>query len=174
VLYSFAVRAVRASQEPASRGVLNKLKSIAERNESPCYICGVALDYTTTKERNSYTCEHVWPQNYGGDSIPENFLPACGDCNWKFKKDFATWTMLSVQALIRGLDPSEAGLGSVESHYRIALHYRAAQSYAVRHRMTLREAFLAAGPWHDVRVLDRGDTADFFNLANHDPALEID
>lgn len=173
-LYSHGVRAIRAAQETISQGLSNKLKTTAERQERPCYICGITLDFTTNNKRDSYTCEHVWPQNYGGNSIPENLLPACGDCNWKFKKDFATWAMVNVQSLIRGIDPSEDGISSIESHYRIALHYRAAQRLAIVKGTTLRDAFLTIKPWQDIRILQRQDTADFFNLANHNHEVVIE
>jgi hypothetical protein len=33
--------------------------------------------------------------------------------------------------------------------------------------MSLKKAFLKIGPWHDVRICDVDDVADFFNLENH-------
>ena len=47
-----------------------------------CYMCGASLDRKKGRA-NTYTIEHIWPISYGGDTIEENLLPACADCNSK-------------------------------------------------------------------------------------------
>lgn len=47
-----------------------------------CYMCGVSLSRKKGLS-NTYTIEHIWPISYGGDTIEENLLPACADCNSK-------------------------------------------------------------------------------------------
>ena len=47
-----------------------------------CYMCGVSLS-RRKGQTNTYTIEHIWPISYGGQTIEENLLPACADCNSK-------------------------------------------------------------------------------------------
>lgn len=47
-----------------------------------CYMCGVTLNRKKGKA-DTYTIEHIWPISFGGDTVEENLLPACADCNSK-------------------------------------------------------------------------------------------
>ena len=50
-------------------------------------MCGSSLDFVNDND-NAFTCEHIWPRSYGGDSIEENLLPSCKSCNSNKKKNF--------------------------------------------------------------------------------------
>lgn len=173
-VYRLAEQAVIAARRGPTTGQLNRFERWAERNHPLCYMCRAELDFTRQDPRATYTCEHVWPRMYGGDSTEENFLPACADCNSRIKSDLAGWAQVNVQALILGVSPSAGSLRAVNNVYNFALHYRVAQRYAAANRRTLKQAFLEIGPWTDIRVLTQHDTADFFNLGNHDPQVQIE
>ena len=173
-LYRLAEAATRASRQQVSHGQLKSFAAWARRNHAHCFMCNVDLDFRTRDDRASFTCEHIWPRMYGGDSILENFLPSCYDCNCRVKRDFATWAGVGVQSLILGIRPSARSLEAVDNVYNYALHCRAAQRCASQYKLSLKEAFLRVGPWTpQIRVLRFDDTADFFNLANHDSELAL-
>jgi hypothetical protein len=173
-VYRLAEAAVLAASDKSKPGQLSRFERWAKKSHTHCYMCNASLDFSRTHKFFSYTCEHVWPRMYGGDSIEDNFLPSCADCNSRIKRDLASWSQVNVQALILGVNPSAKSLQSIDNTYNFAMHYRIAQRYAAIHNQTLKEAFMAVGPWTDVRVLSLNDSADFFNLANHDPELSID
>jgi hypothetical protein len=167
-LFRHSLRAVSAAIASTPPSVAKHMRAWAILRHPHCYICGTVLDFDVPELINTYTLEHIWPRAYGGDSVEENFLPACDSCNSKKKRHFATWVMPAVQSLQLGLSPTEQRLGEIEGSYKFSLHYRAAQRVAMEKRITMKSAFLEIGPWTDVRLLDTDDVADFFNLENHD------
>ncbi len=184
LIYRQADRALAAVSNDITANEGSKLKRDAQLHHRHCYMCGVNLNFgerehasidedpinrVTRERRNAhrYTCEHIWPQSYGGDSVEENFLPSCDSCNTSKKMGFATWAMAGVQALTFGFAPSANELERVEGPYRFAMHYYAARQLAEKRKTTLRKAFLILKPWTDVRVGDLEDTGDFFNLETH-------
>lgn len=166
-LFRFSQRAVSAALEPLRHSVQKQMEAWTLRVHPHCYMCGVALIFNVRDDWNSYTCEHVWPRAYGGNSIIENLLPACRSCNERKKANFATWVMPSVQSLVMGLAPTDARLQEIHGSHKFAIHYRAAQQLAMRERKTLKSAFLQLGPWQDVRIRDIDDVVDIFNIENH-------
>lgn len=167
-LFRHSERAVSASLAKTMPSVEKRMRSWATLRHPKCYICGTGLDFDGQgPEESAYTLEHIWPRTYGGESIEENLLPACYSCNNRKKKDFATWTMPSIQSLLLGISPKEQRLQEIDGSYKFSLHYRAAQRIAMEDRSSLKQAFLKIGPWTDVRLLDVDDVADFFNLENH-------
>ncbi len=172
-VYRLAEQAVVVARRPASDGLLNRFERWAQRQHPHCYMCQAALDFTRTHQRFTYTCEHVWPRMYGGDSIEDNFLPCCADCNSRIKRDFASWSQVNVQALVLGVGPKANNLREIDNIYKFAMHYRAAQTYAALHNKTLKTAFMEIGPWTDVRIVTQHDAGDFFNLENHDEQVPL-
>jgi len=172
-LYRISKRAVKATLDKISDGDGNRLKKWAINSHNYCYMCGVKLYFgingnkTSDEKRCSFTREHIWPREYGGDSVLENLLPCCAHCNSSRKTNFATWAMPSVQSLIKGLVPSEENLLTIDGSHRYAMHYRFAKKFVFKKNMSLKEAFLKIGPWQDIRVVNEDDVADFFNLENH-------
>ncbi len=167
-LFRYGERAVLASLEKTAPSLESRMRSWALLRHPRCYICGTGLDFEGNGPLEfSYTLEHIWPRNYGGNSVADNFLPACHSCNNKKKKNFATWVMPSVQSLLLGISPKDQRLQEIDGTYKFSLHYRAAQRVATEGRISLKDAFLKIGPWTDVRIRDVDDVADFFNLENH-------
>ncbi len=172
-VYRLAEQAVIAARRSASNGLLNRFEKWAQRHHSHCYMCRTDLDFTRQHQRSAYTCEHVWPRMYGGDSVEDNFLPCCMDCNSRIKRDFASWSQVNVQALILGIGPKPDNLKEIDNIFKFAMHTRAAQMYAALHRKTLKAAFIDIGPWTDVRIVTQHDAGDFFNLENHDQEVNV-
>jgi hypothetical protein len=173
-LYRNAVRAVVSAGHDATAKERNALKRWAEREHRYCYMCGVALDFDEEGKHSTFTLDHIWPQRFGGDSIEENWLPACSVCNNSKKRDFATWAMPDVQSLVLGFDPTENDYTSVNGSHRFALQQLAAKKLAIRRHISLKLALMRVGPWEKTpRLVDEDDIGDFFNLAIHRPSLEI-
>lgn len=173
--YRFVHRAVKASQESISDSLRRRFKRWAQNKHTHCYLCGVALDFDDTNSYCGFTCEHIWPRSYGGNSIEENLLPACQSCNSSKKGHFATWVMPAIQSLIMGFNPTSQRLQEIEGCYKFALHYKIAQQLAIQKRLSLKHAFLQIGAWTEVRVSHLDDVADFFNLENYEyhPYLQL-
>lgn len=158
--------AVDRSDRPISPGAASELRAYAREHHRHCYICGTPLDFGDSKSRAYCTAEHLWPSSYGGDSVEENLLPACADCNTK-RGNLATWVASDVHALFLGLDPDITRLRQINFIRRYALYHRAAINLAIARGLTLKNAFLRLGPWNDPRVSDVEATADMFNLKTH-------
>ena len=52
-----------------------------------CYLCGTPL---TTHGLSKRTVEHVWPLSLGGETVEQNLVLACNDCNSK-RGHMMTW-----------------------------------------------------------------------------------
>ncbi|MCP4696845.1 MAG: HNH endonuclease [Gammaproteobacteria bacterium] len=166
--YRFVHRSVQASQENISDTSRRKFKKWAKTKHARCYLCGVGLDFDNANSPISFTCDHIWPRSYGGNSIEDNLLPACESCNSKKKGNFATWVMPAIQSLIMGFKPTSQRLKEIEGCYKFALHYKIAQQLAAQEHLSLKRAFLKTGTWTDIRVSNPDDVADFFNLENYE------
>jgi hypothetical protein len=168
-VYRFSYRAVEAATLPIPGSVQKKIRSWAMVSHQLCYMCGQSLDFNQNDPIRGYTLDHIWPRSYGGDSIEENFLPACQSCNTGKKSNFATWAMPAVQSLLYGIAPEEQRLEEIQGSFKFSMHYRAAQQLAIQKRWALKDAFLEIGPWTSTRLIDADDVSDFFNLENHKP-----
>ena len=166
-LFRFSQRAVNAALEPFRKSVQDQMLAWAMRVHPNCYMCGVALNFEKREELSSYTCEHVWPRSYGGNSTIDNLLPACRMCNEKKKANFATWVMPSVQALNLGLAPSDDRLQEIHGSYNLLFIIELPRNSLSENGLTLKNAFLKLGPWEDVRIRDVDDVVDIFNIENH-------
>lgn len=168
-LLTEALRQSRRSRTPDV--VKQDLLEFAKNSHRHCYLCGGRLDFNTTGQPDSYTREHVWPKAWGGDSEIDNLLPACKKCNDE-KKNRQTWVMSDIQALLLQFSPFPS-LQSLKGSHSFSLHCYAARKLAARKRTTLKQAYLRLGPWTDVRLKDENEVADFFNLENHAPHLDL-
>jgi 5-methylcytosine-specific restriction endonuclease McrA len=169
-----ATEAIRAARRDISPSTDKAVREFSQRRHKHCYLCGKnlifargdALEMLNDKEREGvFEAEHVWPQSYGGDSDFENLLPACSSCNRK-KANFANWSMVDVQSLILGLNPSPENLGGISGPHRFSLLSKAACEAADEEGLTLREAFLKVRHGVTPYVYNAFDVADFFNLRN--------
>lgn len=110
----------------------------ALRTEPPeCYVCGIAL--TKTKDaRDMLTVEHIWPLSLGGETIEENILPACKDCNDK-RSNTITWAWGPVQSTYHTKSQGKSPPGELRLSLAIARLMLVASAEKKR-VLTLKEA----------------------------------
>jgi len=65
---------------------------------------------------------------------------------------------------------AQSGITGLTREVKIALHIRAAATYASNNGSSLREALIAIGPRESVVRIDVDQGYDFFNLRVHDVA----
>jgi hypothetical protein len=171
-LLRLLVDAVAQCDRPISPGVAREMRAFARAEHSFCYICGVRLDFSDATSRSCFTLDHLWPACYGGNSVPENILPACSDCNTK-KANFAAWVSTDVHSLFLGMNPDQNHLDQLQFRHRYSLFNRAAFSLAIARERTIKEAFLELGPWVNARVEDTTLATDMFNIVSHQPLVEF-
>lgn len=171
-LMRMATSAVDESNRSISNGLRQRFRRWAMTNHPHCYLCNRLLDFSDEASNRAYTADHIWPQSFGGDSIEDNLLPACKECNGTHKRNFATWAMTSVQAVIYEIDPAAESLNRMPGTSRFAIHHRKVQQFAVDVRVSLKDAYQRVGPSEDIRTLNRNEVAHFFNLANHDNTID--
>lgn len=165
-LLRFLVRATENSDADISRQTSRTLMLFAQKSHSWCYICGVPLEYVDRTSRAYFTIDHLWPTSYGGESVEENLLPACSDCNTK-KANAALWVASDIHVAFFGPNMPIEKLSCLKSERRIALYQRAAVNLALKRRVSLKEAFLMLGPWDQVSTYDSDSVADMFNMRIH-------
>lgn len=79
-----------------AKGVSPAIGRSVLREGRQCYLCGVDL-VARRNQHNSATLDHIWPLVLAGESLEENLLAACADCNCK-KDHAATWVWGPVQS----------------------------------------------------------------------------
>ncbi|MCL4068937.1 HNH endonuclease [Pseudomonas sp. GX19020] len=136
-----------------------------------CYSCGRLFGayFDDAPQGLKATVDHVWPRALGGDTVEANLLPACPSCNSK-KGHLATWHMAWIQPVV--LSDTD-GLRTLPREVKMALHMRAATSYAQANGTTLRDAFLTIGPREPPAKVDVDQGYDFFNMRVHDEARTL-
>jgi hypothetical protein len=173
---AYLTDALIVTNDTIKESVDKPIRGKAKRLNEPCYMCGKKMDFRKSNpdKYDRCTLDHIWPRCYGGDSEPENLLPACDSCNSHKKKNLAAWAMSSIQALHLGFDPSDRQLENLEGEYKFAIHNYAARKLAAKENLSLKQAFIKLGPWTDLRLKREDDVGDFFNLLNHNQRLAIE
>jgi hypothetical protein len=166
-LFRLANDAIDASLEDIADGTRSALTTWAKANHPNCYLCGRTMIFGQQECDLKYTLDHVWPRDFGGDSIAENLLPACKECNGKHKTNYASWAMTNIQSILLGFEPSENKIKRVTGSSRFAIHHRHVQATAVELQLTLKDAYMLVGSSEEIRVIDALEFGHFFNLANH-------
>lgn len=144
---------------------------VIQNGPKACYSCGrlfgAIYEDGPAPDGLKATADHIWPRALGGDTIEENLLPACPSCN-SAKGHIAAWQMAWVQPVVFADVDEINGLKSLQREVKMALHVRAAMTYAQENGSTLRDAFLAIGPREPPKRIDAEQGYDFFNLRVHD------
>ncbi len=157
--------AIQSSGRSISSGTIAKLKRFAIESHSHCYICGRLLDFQVHDIETSFSAEHLWPSSYGGDSVEENLLPACKRCN-SAKGNSVSWVSTDVHSLFV-VNADEEHLSKIEFRHRYAVFNRFAFNIAMEKAISLKQAFMAIGPWAEARLFDTAKAADMFNIKTH-------
>lgn len=173
-LLNRCVEGVRACYENVTKPLDQQVRQQAGRKPR-CFLCGEELIIARNEQiaalsdenqKRVYEVEHVWPRSYGGNSILENLLPACHECNNR-KGNYASWGMVDVQALILEPNPPPEQLQRISGQRRFALLSRSALELADQENLTLKEAFRQLGSGIAPYVIRSSDATDFFNVASH-------
>jgi 5-methylcytosine-specific restriction endonuclease McrA len=157
------IEADRASNRKISPSVK---KGVLGRNRQPtCYLCPQALDVAAPEgDPKHLTLEHLWPTSIGGDSIEANLLPACQKCQ-DVTKDSASWEWLNIHNFVLPADASGEALKAIHRKARFARHYFHALQLGDAHNLTLKEAFVKAGPMKATLThVNTGLPLTFFDL----------
>jgi 5-methylcytosine-specific restriction endonuclease McrA len=170
--YGALIEEILNSAEQMPKQPSPGLKRLAIKNgPKACYSCGrlfnTPYEDAPLPDGLKATADHIWPKALGGDTIEENLLPACGSCN-SAKGHIAAWQMAWIQPVVFADVDEVSGLKTLQREVKMALHVRAAMSYAQQNKTTLRYAFLAIGPRESPSRIDSDQGYDFFNLRVHD------
>ena len=105
-----------------------------------CYMCGVSLN-RRKGQSDTFTIEHIWPISFGGDTVEENLLPACADCNSK-RGSMLSWAAGPVNSTFLHAN------GAVPHSLRLSLGLARMLHFAASGRKpkTLKEAALSCQP----------------------------
>ena len=162
-IYARLEMAVAAARSSIPAGIRKQLRSECQRETPWCYLCGTDLDFGVTNSVREFTLDHVWPQAFGGNSDPENLLPACRSCNER-KGHAASWTLYPVQSLVHGYRLSSEDVAALPKEMRFAVHSRTAIKEAKAAGSSLKEAFARLGRPDLPTIIDESVSVDVFNL----------
>jgi hypothetical protein len=98
------------ARQAATVALGNKLSNAMRRaiwrsEPKNCYLCGTRL-VDSGGGRNARSVDHIWPQTLGGQSIFENLMPCCRDCN-ELKRHDITWAWGPVQSTYEVLSQAD-------------------------------------------------------------------
>jgi 5-methylcytosine-specific restriction endonuclease McrA len=127
-----------------------------------CYICDRKLESSTEDQETKVQYEHIWPRSFGGDSTPDNLLPACNLCNHT-KGNLLLWQDANVFSFVLGPSPDTEDIKKIQYKEKIALHRRNIFRKACSERITLKEAALNVGAMGVLKYKHSDDAIDFFN-----------
>jgi hypothetical protein len=156
--------AVRVSRKSPTQTVRKAV--IPQRSPIQCYLCARALSAQAPPgDPQEVTIEHIWPQSIGGESVEDNLLPACVDCQNE-KKDLFSWEWFGVHNLVLPPEPSVDALRSVPRGARIARHYFHVMNVCREDQISLKAGFMRVGPATPIRCrkLGYGMPVTFFEL----------
>lgn len=163
-LASLALKTAADSKKIIKDSVKNAV--LNGQKELSCYICGgLLLKSPDASPENKIEYEHLWPSSFGGNSIPENILPACCFCN-RAKGHMLLWQSSHINSFVLKPLPSEEEWKTIKRAEKVAQHARSIFSHACHTKVSLKEAALEIGPINmsSIYASDTDDAVDFFNF----------
>lgn len=159
--------AYQNSAVPISRATRNRI--LKPLSSIRCYLCTLELDLEVPDgHERFFGLDHIWPSSLGGESIDENLLPACRQCQIK-KGDGPSWEWVSVHNLSWSAAPSDESINRIERHTRIARHLHHATTRAESQRCSIKQALCELGPMvFPARFDPTGRPSGFFQLQTID------
>ncbi len=124
------------------------IEANATRDEpNQCYLCGTTL---TTKGHSTRTIEHVWPLSLGGETVEQNLVLACNDCNSK-RGHMMTWAYGPVHSTYYTYSSNNPKTKNPPADLRLSLALArlllaAAPTRTRRSPLTLKEAIRSVRP----------------------------
>ena len=163
-LASLALKAAADSK----KAINDAVKSIVlnGRKETSCYICGtLLLKKNDSLPENRIEYEHLWPSSFGGNSVAENLLPACGYCN-RAKGHMMLWQSSHISSFVLKPSPSEEEWKMIQRSEKIAKYAQTIFRSACHNKTSLKDAALFIGPvsLSSIYAADEDDAIDFFNF----------
>lgn len=140
-------------------------KIVTPKFQCECYVCGRYISVNHTNINLRLELEHIWPQCYGGDSIPENLIPACHECNNE-KSHLLLWQNFHLHSFTLKPNPSPDELTSIQRKEKIAKHRRNYFEIACAKKISLKDAASELGTidTRNMMPMDKDDAIDFFNF----------
>ena len=164
-------RAVIEAENACDRSIKYSCRAavLKERKRHACYLCDRTLDPKAQQNDDGFlTLEHVWPASMGGDSVEENLLPACKQCQ-HHTQDALSWEWPNIHNLVWPANLTEQTLDSIPRKVRYARHYLEALRLASKERLSLKQAFLRLGPIRTpISYVPTGLPLTFFDLRTTD------
>lgn len=140
------------------------LEASATRQEPDrCYLCGTQLSHTGTSTR---TIEHVWPISLGGETVEQNLVLACQDCNSK-RRNMMIWAHGPVHSTYYTRSSSNPTNPPGDLRLSLALArllLAAAPTRSRKSALTLKEAIQAIRPALPQLALEAGRPYVYFEL----------
>lgn len=128
-----------------------------------CYLCDIALT-DTPGSRDQFTIEHLWPLSLGGDTVEENLLPACKNCN-DTRQHIVTWAWGPVQSTFHASSEGEAPPRELRLSLALArVMLVAAGGHSGKHLLTLKEAAKKTRPAIADLQVEKGRHYVYFEL----------
>lgn len=161
-LISLSLSAAASSKKQVSQSA--KLLVTPKYKPIYCYICDRKLELSTDDTPTQVQYEHIWPRSFGGDSTPENLLPACALCNHE-KGATLLWQDAHVHSFVLRPSPTTEDLNKkIQYKVKIAMHRRNIFQRACDDQITLKEAALKVGAMgKSIKYKHPDDAVDFFN-----------
>lgn len=133
---AFEARRDKVVEENATRGEPNH-----------CYLCGTTF---ATTGRSARTIEHIWPLSLGGETVGQNLVLACSDCNSK-RGHMITWAYGPVHSTYYTYSSNSPSTKSPPADLRLSLALAkllkaAAPTRSRRNPLTLKEAVQSVRP----------------------------
>lgn len=141
-------RYVIKASDSSNRTIPNRTRKnvVAEFGTLKCYLCSRDLYLNVAEQDGSFfTLEHIWPSSLGGDSVEENLLPACRECQ-RLKGDALSWEWIAVHDVVLPVLPPIEALNAIPKRIRIARHFLLALQVCDREGFSWKEALLSIGP----------------------------
>jgi 5-methylcytosine-specific restriction endonuclease McrA len=133
---AFEAKRDKVVEENATRGEPNH-----------CYLCGTLFATTGLSAR---TIEHIWPLSLGGETVGQNLVLACADCNSK-RGRMMTWAYGPVHSTYYTHSSNSPSTKSPPADLRLSLALAkllkaAAPTRSRRNPLTLKEAAQSVRP----------------------------
>ncbi|MFK4583679.1 5-methylcytosine-specific restriction endonuclease McrA [Bradyrhizobium ottawaense] len=145
-----------------ARPASNQLAKEVKEATAGCYLCGIALTKAGPAHSRS-TVEHLWPLSLGGESIEENLIAACQDCNTK-RENSITWAWGPVQSTDYRHDPTKSANVQLRISLAMAKLMSEASAQSTGRRSTLKQAALRISPLFPNFAIRDGRHRVYFEL----------
>lgn len=137
-------------------------KAIMEEEPPYCFWCDIKSDKSP---HGRQTIEHIWPLSLGGETISENLLLACANCNSK-RSDMFSWALGPVQSTYHVHTGAETAKPPYPVQFSLAL-VRLMAGACRRPTRSLKDAAKSLRPLIPKFEFEADRPYLYFDLVNH-------